>query len=62
MRQLFTLTLEPEVALDNAALRQFLLTQVSLPDTTEDVHIQKLRQSIDARNRQVKVNLKVDYI
>lgn len=60
MRQLFTLTLEPEVALDDAALRQFLLRQVSLPDTTEDVHIQKLRQSIDARNRQVKVNLEVE--
>ncbi len=60
MRQLFTLTLEPEVALDDVALRQFLLKQVSLPDTTEDVHIQKLRQSIDARNRQVKVNIEVE--
>lgn len=60
MRQLFTLTLEPEVALDDTALRQFLLEQASLPDTTEKVYIQKLRQSIDARNRQVKVNLEVE--
>lgn len=60
MRQLFTLTLEPEVALDDAALRQFLLKQVSLSDSTEDVHIQKIRQSIDARNRQVKVNIEVE--
>lgn len=60
MRQLFTLTLEPEVALDDAALRQFLLKQVSLPDSTEDVHIQKIRQSIDARNRQVKVNIELE--
>jgi uncharacterized FAD-dependent dehydrogenase len=60
MRHLFTLTLEPEVALDDAVLRQFLLKQASLPDTTEEVYIQKLRQSIDARNRQVKVNLEVE--
>jgi len=60
MRQLFTLTLEPEIALDDAALRQFLLTQASLPNSTEEVFIQKLRQSIDARNRQVKVNLEVE--
>lgn len=60
MRQLFTLTLEPELALNDAALRQFLLKHTSLPDTTPDVHIQKLRQSIDARNRQVKVNLEVE--
>ncbi|RYU96765.1 NAD(P)/FAD-dependent oxidoreductase [Emticicia agri] len=60
MRQLFTLTLEPEVALNDEALRQFLLQQAHLPDTTEEVSIQKLRQSIDARNRQVKVNLEVE--
>lgn len=60
MRQLFTLTLEPEIALDDAALRQFLLAKASLPNTTEEVFIQKLRQSIDARNRQVKVNLEVE--
>ena len=60
MRKLLTLTLEPEVALDDTALRQYVLQQVSLPDTTEDVHIQKLRQSIDARNRQVKVNLDIE--
>ncbi|GAB3511061.1 NAD(P)/FAD-dependent oxidoreductase [Emticicia fontis] len=60
MRQLFTLTLEPEVALEDTALRQFLLKQASLPDTTEEVFIQKIRQSIDARNRQVKVNLEVE--
>ena len=60
MRKSLTLTLEPEVALDDAALRQFVLQLVSLPVTTEDVHIQKLRQSIDARNRQVKVNLDIE--
>lgn len=60
MHKSLTLTLEPEVALDNAALRQFVLQLVSLPVTTEDVHIQKLRQSIDARNRQVKVNLDIE--
>lgn len=60
MRRLFTLTLEPELALDDTSLRQYLLQQVSLPATTENVFIQKLRQSIDARNRQVKVNLEVE--
>jgi uncharacterized FAD-dependent dehydrogenase len=60
MRQLFTLTLEPEVALDDTALRQFILQQAHLADTIEEVFIQKLRQSIDARNRQVKVNLEVE--
>lgn len=60
MRQLFTLTLEPEIALDDTALHQFILQQAHLTHTTEEVFIQKLRQSIDARNRQVKVNLEVE--
>ena len=60
MRQLLNLTLEPEVALDDVALRQFILQTTALTNSTEEIFIQKLRQSIDARNRQVKVNLEVE--
>ena len=50
----FSLTLPPELALDETAFREKLLSQFSLPDT-DDVVVRKRRQSIDARNRHVKV-------
>ena len=49
-----SLTLPPELALDETAFREKLLSQFSLPDT-DDVVVRKRRQSIDARNRHVKV-------
>ena len=49
-----TLTLPPELAFDDAAFRQQALNRLSLPDT-DDILIRKRRQSIDARNRQVRV-------
>ena len=49
-----TLTLPPELAFDDVAFRQRALAHFSLPDT-DDVVVRKGRQSIDARNRQVRV-------
>lgn len=56
MKQTLSLVLDPEIALDADALRQHVLRQLHLPDAP-DVVLRRTRQSIDARGRQVKVNL-----
>lgn len=59
MKHSLSLVLDPETALDADALRQHVLHQLRLPDTP-DVFVRRTRQSIDARGRQVKVNLDAD--
>ncbi|MCU0324913.1 MAG: FAD-dependent monooxygenase [Spirosomaceae bacterium] len=54
MRQLLNFTLEPEVALDSTAFRSFLLQQYPNVSANE-LFYQIQKQSIDARNRQVKI-------
>ncbi|MBN8825294.1 MULTISPECIES: NAD(P)/FAD-dependent oxidoreductase [unclassified Spirosoma] len=54
-----SLTLAPELAFDDEAFRMHVLTHLSLPDTAE-VLVRKKRQSIDARNRQVRVQVEAD--
>ncbi|WP_420146791.1 NAD(P)/FAD-dependent oxidoreductase [Spirosoma sp.] len=54
-----TLSLTPEQAFDEDAFRAQVLNRLSLPDT-EDVVVRKRRQSIDARNRQVNVQVEAD--
>ncbi len=56
MQKSLSLTLEPEIALDADRFRQYVLQTHDLPDAP-DVLVRKLRQSIDARGRQVKVNV-----
>ncbi|CAH0994628.1 hypothetical protein EMA8858_00740 [Emticicia aquatica] len=60
MQQIISLTLEPEVALDDAILRQYIQkTYLKIADS-EDFNFRKLRQSIDARKGQVKINLDIE--
>ncbi len=54
-----SLTLAPEQAFDDAAFRSEVLTYLALPDT-QDVLVRKQRQSIDARNRQIRVQVEAD--
>ncbi|MVM32630.1 FAD-binding protein [Spirosoma sp. HMF4905] len=54
-----SLALPPELALDELAFREQVLAQLGLPNT-EDVVVRKRRQSIDARNRQVRVQVEAD--
>ncbi|QDK79130.1 FAD-binding protein [Spirosoma sp. KCTC 42546] len=54
-----SLALPPELALNEQAFRNQVLAQLDLPDT-EDVVVRKRRQSIDARNRQVRVQVEAD--
>lgn len=56
MKHTLSLVLDPETALDPDALRQHVLHQLRLPDAP-DVVVRRTRQSIDARGRQVKINL-----
>jgi uncharacterized protein len=59
MKQNLSLTLEPEVALDSTALRHHILQKYShVPDNELFIQVQK--QSIDSRNRQVKVISEVE--
>lgn len=59
MQQTFQLTLSPEIALDDDAFRQFINKKLRLrPD--DKPYIRKTRQSIDARSRQVKVNVQAE--
>ncbi|TDB64456.1 NAD(P)/FAD-dependent oxidoreductase [Arundinibacter roseus] len=51
--------LSPEVALNEIAFREFILSELRLPDSPEVV-IRKTRQSIDARGRQIRVNVQAD--
>lgn len=54
-----SLTLAPELALDEEAFRTQALNHLALPDT-DDVIVRKRRQSIDARNRQVRVQVEAE--
>ncbi|GAB4023911.1 NAD(P)/FAD-dependent oxidoreductase [Spirosoma koreense] len=54
-----SLTLAPEQAFDDTAFRSLVLTRFGLPDADEVV-VRKRRQSIDARNRQVQVQVEAD--
>ncbi|GAB3734528.1 NAD(P)/FAD-dependent oxidoreductase [Spirosoma lituiforme] len=54
-----SLNLPPELAFDEPAFREQALDHLSLPDTA-DVVVRKRRQSIDARNRQVRVKVDAD--
>lgn len=51
--------LPPEIAMEEVALRAYVLSALKISETDE-VFIRKTRQSIDARGAQVKVNLQVD--
>lgn len=53
------LVLPPEIALDDAALEQHIRSRLGIKSATT-VYVRKTRQSIDARSRQVKINLSVE--
>ncbi|MBC7891898.1 MAG: FAD-binding protein, partial [Sphingobacteriaceae bacterium] len=59
MHQTLTLVLEPEIALEAGPFRQHVLHTLCLPDAP-DVTVRKTRQSIDARGRQVRVNVEAE--
>jgi hypothetical protein len=54
-----SLTLPPEIAFDDAAFREQVLSQLALPNV-DDIIVRKRRQSIDARNRQVRVQVEAE--
>jgi uncharacterized protein len=60
MQQILNLTLEPEVALDDVILRHHIQKNYLQTSDSEGFNVRKLRQSIDARKGQVKVNLDVE--
>ena len=59
MHQTLQLTLSPEVALDDENFRRHILQKLRLREEDQPV-LRKTKQSIDARSRQVKINVQVD--
>jgi uncharacterized FAD-dependent dehydrogenase len=59
MHQTLQLTLAPEIALDDDNFRQHIVSKLRLRPGDDPV-IRKTRQSIDARSRQVKVNVQAE--
>ncbi|MDX2305371.1 MAG: FAD-binding protein [Microscillaceae bacterium] len=59
MKLELNLELSPEVGLDETALRSYILQKIS-KEENPDVFIRKIRRSIDARSRDIKVNLQVE--
>jgi uncharacterized FAD-dependent dehydrogenase len=60
MRKTLSLVLEPEIALDPDRFRHYVADELGLPAESEDWLVQKTRQSVDARNRQVRVNVEAE--
>ena len=59
MLQILQLTLSPEIALDDENFRQFIIKKLRLRETDQPI-IRRTRQSIDARGKQVKVNIQAE--
>lgn len=59
MHQSLQLTLPPEVALDEIVFRQYIIEKLRVANA-EELTIRKFKQSIDARSRQIKVNVSVN--
>ncbi|MCE7039970.1 NAD(P)/FAD-dependent oxidoreductase [Dyadobacter sp. CY312] len=59
MQQTLQLTLTPEIALDDENFRRFIIKKLQLREGDNPV-IRRTRQSIDARSRQVKVNVQAE--
>ncbi len=56
MNKILRYVVSPEVAFDETALEDFLKKKTGLPH----FHFRKHRQSIDARNRNIRVNLEIE--
>lgn len=59
MKHTFQLVLSPEIALDDDNFRRFLIKKIRSRDDA-NITIRKTRQSIDARSKQVKINVQVE--
>ncbi|MFN3382603.1 MAG: FAD-binding protein, partial [Runella zeae] len=59
MHQILQLTLPPQTALDDVALRQYIIQHLRIADDHE-LLVRKIKQSIDARSKQVKVSLQAE--
>ncbi|WP_207508920.1 NAD(P)/FAD-dependent oxidoreductase [Telluribacter humicola] len=59
MQRTLQLTLPPHTAMDETLFRQHILSELRLKESDQPT-IRKIRQSIDARSRQVKVNVQAE--
>lgn len=60
MKKEYTLQLSPEQAYDPLVFKQTVLKKANLSLDSEDVEVRQVKRSIDARGRQVKVNVQAE--
>ena len=58
MEKIIDLIVTPEIAADMSTVKKVVAKQVGLPDT---IFCEIIKRSIDARSKQVKINLRVKY-
>ena len=59
MKKTLELTLPPEIAFDENELHQHIKSSLQIKDDNT-FHVRLLKRSIDARSRQIKVNLQAE--
>ena len=59
MQQEFQIQISPEIAQDNEQLKKYIAKKEQL-DFEQIKHVEILKRSIDARQRNVKINLRVN--
>ncbi|MEH0158388.1 NAD(P)/FAD-dependent oxidoreductase [Limibacter armeniacum] len=59
MRREVEYVVSPEVAFDEQNFRNFIINKVKLSDSDE-LHIRMVRRSVDARSRNIKINVKAE--
>ncbi|REG94706.1 NAD(P)/FAD-dependent oxidoreductase [Algoriphagus antarcticus] len=60
MKQEFNLQLSPEEAYDPAVFQEVVLKKAGLPADSSDIFARQVKRSIDARGRNVKVNVQAE--
>lgn len=60
MKKTFTLQLSPEEAYDPALFKSTVLKKAGISLQEEEAYVRQIRRSIDARGRQVKVNIEAE--
>jgi uncharacterized protein len=60
MIQKLSLVLEPEIAFEATELEKYVLQNLNLNNSKSEIFIKPLKRSIDARSRNIKVNVELE--
>ena len=57
MKKELSFVLPPEIAFEKEAFKEFIYKKLDISENTEDITIRQTRRSLDARQRDLKVNV-----